>query len=242
MSTENTDEIQKKIYESASFYKNYLNIDNRLAEYGLQTIQPYFQGSTCLEIGPANGIVTRHLVKLFKQVDVVEASATLLATIPDYPNLRKFHALIEQFRADTAYDTIVMSHVLEHIKDSQKALINIRRYIKRNGRFIVSVPNAKSIHRLVAVKMGLLSSEYQLNERDYALGHYRVYDSQLLRQHLEEAGFSIIKQGGYFLKPVSNAQIEEHWTPEMIEGFYKASDYLPEYCAEIFAVCTPAQV
>jgi poly-beta-hydroxyalkanoate depolymerase len=65
MSTENTDEIQKKIDESASFYKNYLNIDNRLAEYGLQTIQPYFQGSTCLEIGLANGIVTRHLVKLF---------------------------------------------------------------------------------------------------------------------------------------------------------------------------------
>ncbi|GIV35623.1 MAG: hypothetical protein KatS3mg032_0002 [Cyclobacteriaceae bacterium] len=154
MSTHDHDEVQKKIDASASFYDSFLNVDYRLTDYCLQTITPYFTGSHCLEIGPANGMMTTQLVKLFRQVDVAEASETLLNKIPAHPNLRKYHTRIENFNPGYRYDTIIMSHVLEHIKEPVVALSSVKNLLLPDGRFIVSVPNAKSIHRLVAVKNG----------------------------------------------------------------------------------------
>jgi 2-polyprenyl-3-methyl-5-hydroxy-6-metoxy-1,4-benzoquinol methylase len=131
-----------------------------------------------------------------------------------------------------------MSHVLEHISDPVYILRKIIGWLKPGAVLLVSVPNAKSIHRLVAVQMGLLSSEYELNSRDLELGHYRVYDKKQLLEHAKEAGFSILESGGYFLKPVSNGQIENNWNQEMIDGFYKVGKYFQDNCAEIFVVCT----
>ena len=42
--------------------------------------------------------------------------------------------------------------------------------------------------------------------------------------------------GGVFMKPLSNGQIEEHWTDEMIEAFFELGQEFPENAAEIFAV------
>jgi 2-polyprenyl-3-methyl-5-hydroxy-6-metoxy-1,4-benzoquinol methylase len=131
-----------------------------------------------------------------------------------------------------------MSHVLEHIADPIFILKKIFGWLKPGAVLLVSVPNAKSLHRLVAVQMGLLKSEYELNTRDVELGHYRVYDKPLLMEHAQKAGFKILESGGYFLKPVSNGQIESNWNQEMINGFYKVGKYFQENCAEIFVVCT----
>jgi hypothetical protein len=130
-----------------------------------------------------------------------------------------------------------MSHVLEHIKDTALVLGKIYNWLQDDGVFLVSVPNAKSIHRLVAVQMGLLNSEYELNDRDHELGHYRVYDLELLKEDVIKAGFKVIESGGYFFKPVTNGQIENNWTPDMIEGFYKVGNLFQENCAEIYVVC-----
>ena len=34
--------------------------------------------------------------------------------------------------------------------------------------------------------MWMLTSEYNLNERDHALGHYRVNDMEIIKSHLVE--------------------------------------------------------
>jgi hypothetical protein len=86
--------------------------------------------------------------------------------------------------------------------------------------------------------MGMLASEYELNQRDIELGHYRVYDSAKLVDHLNDAGFNILEIGGYFLKPLSNGQIEKNWNQDMINGFFKVGKFFQENCAELFAVAT----
>jgi hypothetical protein len=43
--------------------------------------------------------------------------------------------------------------------------------------------------------------------------------------------------GGVFFKPLSNGQIEEHWSKEMIQGFYELGKDFPGLSAEIYAVC-----
>ena len=230
-------QIQDKINKSASFYNKYLKLDYQLAEFGFEKIEPFIQGSLGLEIGPSNGYMTKSLVKKFKTLHLVEGSEYLLKQIPDYPNVVKFHSMLEDYESEVPYDTIIMSHVLEHTAHPEIVLKKIYGLLKPDGVFIVSVPNAKSIHRLVAVQMGLLSNEYELNQRDHELGHYRVYDLKILRSQLSHAGFKVETSGGYFLKPLSNGQIEEYWSQEMIQGFNKVGEQFQEFCAEIFAVC-----
>jgi 2-polyprenyl-3-methyl-5-hydroxy-6-metoxy-1,4-benzoquinol methylase len=231
-------ELKQRVNKSANFYtESILNIDYKLAEFNFRSLKPFFNGKLALELGPASGYMTKLLVNEFEEIHLVEASEHLINQIPEYANVEKFCSLFEDFETDVEYDTIIMSHVLEHIADPITVLKKIYNWLDSKGVFLVSVPNAKSIHRLVAKEMGLLNSEYELNSRDHELGHYRIYDMEILKSHLLGAGFEIVESGGIFLKPVSNGQIENNWNPEMIEGFFKVGKLFQEYCAEIFIVC-----
>lgn len=226
------------VNQSSRFYNDsILEIDIILSEYNFQTFLPFFKGTKALELGPATGYMTKHLVSSFNELYLVEGAKNLLEQIPDYPNVKKYHAFFEEFETNEKFDTIIMSHVLEHIADPNLVLTKIYHWLKDDGVFLVSVPNAKSIHRMVAVEMGILENIYALNERDKELGHYRVYDMALLQQHLQSANFKVSDMGGIFLKPLSNQQMQESWTKQMIKGFFEMGKYFKENCAEIFVVC-----
>ena len=182
--------------------------------------------------------MTKFLVNEFETLHLVDGSEPLLKQNPDYPNVTKSHSLFEDFETSVKYDSIIMSHVLEHIEDPVSVLKKIYNWLTDDGVFLLSVPNAKSIHRMVAVEMGMLHTIYEFNSRDHELGHCRVYDMDALKGHMEKAGFKLQESGGIFLKPVSNGQIDNNWTPEMINGFYKAGKFFPENCAEIFVICS----
>ncbi len=230
-------ELKQKVEQAAGSYKKlYVKFDYQLAHYGFLTIKPFFKGKLGLELGPASGFMTKYLVNEFENLHLVEGSLELLEQIPNYNNVAKFHSYFEEFDAKVKYDTIIMSHVLEHIENPTLVLKRILSWLADDGVFIVAVPNAKSIHRIVAVQMGLLKNEYELNERDHQFGHYRVYDLEMLKEQMVSAGFGVVQSGGYFLKPLANVQIESSWTQEMIQGFYDAGKFFPDNCAEIFVV------
>jgi 2-polyprenyl-3-methyl-5-hydroxy-6-metoxy-1,4-benzoquinol methylase len=227
-----------KVNESAKFYNDsFLSFDFKLTEFNYLTIKNYFKGKIALELGPAIGQMTKYLVPHFDKIHVVEGSKELLEQIPKYTNIIKHHSYFEEFKTDMNFDTIIMGHVLEHIEYPVEILKLVYKWLADDGVLVISVPNAKSLHRLAAVKMGLLGSEYELNERDHELGHYRVYDLQTLKRHAIQAGFKVFESGGIFLKPVSNKQIETNWDEKMINGFYKLGKSFPQNGAEIFIVC-----
>ena len=229
----------QKVMDSSAFYnQEILNIDYKQADLVYRSIKKYFKGETGLELGPASGYMTESLVNDFPILHLIEASKTLIDQIPEYPNVTKHCSMFEDFKSDIKFDTIIMSHVLEHIENPLEVLTKIKDWLKDDGVFIISVPNAKSLHRMAAVKMGLLQSEYTLNERDHSLGHYRVYDLNSLSKDVTAIGLKITHTGGSFLKPLSNGQIEQYWTNEMVEGFFELGKEFPGNCAEIFVVCT----
>ncbi|MCS6989732.1 MAG: class I SAM-dependent methyltransferase [Chloroherpetonaceae bacterium] len=231
--------MRERIERLADWYvKEQLNFDRVLISYRYQTIREYFKKGIGLEMGSGDGVMTAFLKDDFEELDVVEGSMKLLETIPNYPNVRKHCSLFEHFEPSRQYDTIIMEHILEHLEKPVEVLARTRLWLKPEGVVIIGVPNAKSFHRLAAVKMGLLESEYQLNERDKALGHYRVYDWDSIKKDVESAGYKVRHIGGIFFKPLSNKQIEETWTPEMIEGFYQLGKDFQENAAEIFVVAT----
>jgi SAM-dependent methyltransferase len=232
-------ERDQKVQDASLFYnEQILNIDYKQADFVYQSIKPYFKGNIALELGPASGYMTKNLINNFEILHLIEGSKELLNQIPEYPNIIKHHSMFEDFDFDFQFDTIIMSHVLEHIEKPLEVLTQIKNWLKNDGIFVVSVPNAKSLHRLVAVKMGLLPTEYTLNDRDHVLGHYRVYDLDTLSKDLLTSGFKIVQTGGSFLKPLSNSQIEQYWSNKMVDGFFEMGKQFPENCAEIFIICS----
>jgi SAM-dependent methyltransferase len=232
-------DIKKKVIDSENFYKNqFLSFDYKLAEYNFQTLKKYFKGNIALELGPASGFMTKLLVNEFKELHLVEGSEILLKEIPNYTNVIKHHSFFEEFTINRKFETIIMSHVLEHLANPVDVLKKAINWLSDDGVFLLSVPNARSLHRIAAMEMGILKDIHELNQRDIDAGHYRVYDVDLLKSDVKSAGFNIKESGGIFLKPLSNGQIEANWSDEIIEGFYKMSKYFPENCAEIFVVCT----
>lgn len=230
---------QVRVDDAASWYLTDQNdVDRRLIHYRYQTMKPWLKGPQGLEMGPADGQMTRNLVDDFEHLTVLDGSAELLAQVPEASNLEKVHSLFEEFTPDRAYDTIILDHILEHVEDPVSIMRLAMRWLAADGRLMLGVPNGRSLHRLAAVPMGLLSHPCQLNPRDLAQGHRRVYTIDTFRADIEAAGIHVQHMGGVFIKPLSNQQIQEQWTVQMMDAYFEVGKQLPDITADLFAVCT----
>jgi trans-aconitate methyltransferase len=232
------DSEQQRVESSADWYfTEQLPIDYKVRSLVYEDLRFYLRGPEGLELGSGNGEMTKFLVQDFARLTIVDASAQLLSSIPDAPNLVKVQALFEEFKPDHPFNSILMSLILEHVEQPVALLKRAKNWLAPDGKILINVPNAHSIHRLAATYMGLLKDPYELNPRDHAVGHRRIYTPETLRKDVKDAGLRIAKMGGTFFKPLSYQQIQEQWTSAMVEGFYKLGKDFPENAAEIYAVC-----
>ena len=147
-------------------------------------------------------------------------------------------SLFEDYVPKQKFDTIIMAHILEHVKHPLLLLKRAKQWLEKDGILLVDVPNANSLHRQIGVKMGLLKTVTDLNKTDIQIGHRRVYTLAYLKKDILDAGFKILKTGGIFLKPISNKQIEETWNKDIINAFYELGKEYQSIDAEIYIVCT----
>ncbi len=191
-----------------------------------------------LELGPAEGVMTDLLYPAFPDdYTIVDGTESFVASIQErYPDIKCYRSLFEDFYPERSYDNIILGHVLEHVEDPERILQLCTEWVRKPGRIMAAVPNSESIHRQAAVHMGLLNSTKQLNKTDLKNGHRRVYDKTTLEYVFHKAGLKIVKSGGYWLKPLSNSQIDENWSKEMINSFMLLGEMYPEIAAEIYIV------
>ncbi len=206
--------------------------------YSFEVFKRHFiLSGSLLELGPAEGVMTQELSKIFQDFTVVEGSPVFCEKLRDnFPQMKVIESLFENFNPNRTFDNIVLGHILEHVENPVEILKLARTWLSENGKILAAVPNANSIHRQAAVSMGLLSDVYQLNETDIHHGHRRVYDFESFKKDFLESGLKIVCQGGYWLKPLSNKQIEETWSQEMLEAFMKLGEKYPEIAAETYII------
>lgn len=211
-------------------------VNGLVTKLAYQEVKLYIKG-TVLELGPAEGIMTTEMLNDGHRPDLVEGSKTLADALSEkFPELIISHGLFEDFAPEKTFDTIVMGHVLEHVVDPVEILKKYKEYLNEGGIIWASVPNADSIHRQAAVHMGILPDVTALNVADERHGHRRVFTPTTFKETFELAGFRILVFGGYWLKPLSNFQIENSWTPQMIEAFCKLGRKYPEIAGENYIV------
>ena len=192
-----------------------------------------------LELGPAEGVMTKKIAQDFDDISIVEASSRFCKSIErKYANIKVHNTLFENFKSKKKYDNIILGHVLEHVIDPQKLLKNIKKNLSKNGKLFCAVPNSRSLHRQAAVILKILKQENQLNASDKHHGHRRVYNPESLRNEFLKAGYNLDHFGGYWLKTLSNKQIEKTHSLKMINAFMKLGERYPDISAEIFVVAS----
>jgi SAM-dependent methyltransferase len=110
---------------------------------------PRPQTGRILEIGFGHGRTIGQLRDLGWEAEGLETDAVTV----DNARLRGLKvscgSLIGQGYPDGHFDAIVSNHVLEHVHDPRRLLLESRRILRAGGRFIAATPNAASLgHRV----------------------------------------------------------------------------------------------
>lgn len=221
-------------------FSSHRGLNARVIDYRYEKLSKFFCGNTCLEMGSSDGRGLPFLLDRFDSVVAVDGSPAAIDEIEERfidPRLTAVCSFFEDLCLDQKFDTVLMGHILEHV-DCPRQVIEVgMRHLADGGVIIADVPNANSIHRHMGVHMGLLPRTNSLNAADRSIGHQRVYHRHEFEREFTDLGLTITHSGGFFLKPLSNAQIEAHFDTEQINALFELGGTFPDIAAEIYVVC-----
>ena len=214
--------------------------------YLLRTFAPYFAKGNALELGPFEGAFTMRLTEYFDDITCVEAASDAIEAAqrkPKLSNVRFIHSTFETAQLNRRYDNIFLTHVLEHLDDRVALLKKVNDdWLDSEGRFFVACPNAEAPSRQIAVNMGLIDSIESVTAAERAHGHRVTYTMDTLRADIEQAGLSIVHEGGVFFKSFANFQWDKLMQTDIVtdaymDGCYALGEKYPRLCSSIYFVC-----
>lgn len=185
------------------------------------------EGDRVIELGYGEGITLARLAPRTPHYTVVEGAPSLVDAIrARHPEVAVVPALFEDYLPPEPCDRLLALHVFEHVDDPVALGRHLRRWLRPDGEIVVIVPNRASLHRRLAVKMGLQPALDTLSPRDHLVGHQRVYDLAGLEADLRAAGFEPFERKGFFLKTLPNGMMLDH-SPALIAALNALGDELP---------------
>lgn len=137
------------------------------------------------------------------------------------------------------YDFIVLSSLLHEVEEPEKLLKSIYQICSEATIVHVNVPNANSLHRLLAKEMGLIQDVHELSNLQKTMQRNSVFDLNSLCDIVNKCGFQVMQKGTYFPKLLSAGQMEKMLQQgivreDIFEGLNKMIKYVPEFGSEIF--------
>jgi len=148
---------------------------HRLFKLYFDTNRPVFDGKSILHFAPESAVTSfvRPAARKYLTADLMDRTTDVKVDIENIDLLEKF-------------DTVIASHVLEHV-DDRKALESIRKVLNRGGTLLVMVPIAEGMKTFED------SSITSPKDRELFFGqfdHVRYYGSDLV-DRLSDAGFKV---------------------------------------------------
>jgi 2-polyprenyl-3-methyl-5-hydroxy-6-metoxy-1,4-benzoquinol methylase len=214
-------------------------VDQKLISLLVDRAIPWMTGPEVLEMGSGDDQWTARLIEHFGHSHLVDGSRTLIeAARAKYgARLTTYHSLFEELKPEKQFDTVLSSLVLEHVESPVKVLTATSHWVKPQGRMVVIVPNAHSLHRRLAVAMGLARAADELGESDIRLGHRWVFTRASIEADLAKAGLQIVRKAGWLTKPLPQGMMTG-FSDALLEGLMKLGDELPmEYACFLAFEC-----
>ncbi len=111
---------------------------------------------------------------------------------------------------DESFDCVIISEVLEHLSEDERALNELWRVLKRGGTLAVSVPREGP-----EAVCWALSHDY----RNWPGGHIRIYQRSALREKLVQHGFDI------YASHFAHALHSPYWWLKCAVGLKRENDW-----------------
>lgn len=149
-------------------------------------------GSQVLEIGSATGYFTKELLKKRCFVTAIEKDkkAASLAQKNKAARIINDDVLsLKKYLSREKFDFILLADVLEHLEDPLSVLMIAKKYLKNDGRLLISIPNTANFTILFNLLFGKF--EYQ----DYGImdrTHLRFFTKKTAEKLLDNAGLKIM--------------------------------------------------
>lgn len=188
----------------------HLSYNQYLCEYKIKDCLSHVSGESLLDLACGDGLMTEVFAKYFKRVVGVDASrAHLEKARARCPNLEFVESLIETLQFNETFNAVLMLDVLEHLIDPVAALKKSASFLAPGGRLVAHVPNSDAVNRKINVIMGSLTHTGELSPFDIEIaGHRRSYNLDSLTKDFEDAGLTVVRQGGIFYKMLSTPQMD----------------------------------
>jgi len=242
---------ENRINQYQDTYLNQYGFEAQMVKYRrrlvlekLSAIKP----ETVVEVGCGAELLYQHYIQAGGAVEqwvIVEPGSEFygIASKSGLPNLSViqgfFEEVILQIKAilPTPPDLIIISGVLHEVASPRELLRAAQSIMGEQSVLHVNVPNATSLHRMLAKSMGLINDVKDLSTRNLELLQHRVYDAASLREDLEATGLAVVNGGGYLVKPFTHEQMQTI-SPQLgeavLDGLYQMGKDHPELASEIY--------
>lgn len=226
-------------YERYQVYFRKKKINEVLSKYNHNTL---------LEIGCGLDSIFNDL-NSFQKMYVVEPAVLFYEkAIEDRANSKKIKDItilnkyiedcIRDFKG-TKIDFIIISCLLHEIQEQANFLKTISLISSKSSIVHISVPNANSFHRLLAVEMGIIENIFAKSDSNKMFQQNTNFNLESLVNLVEGNGFKVIESGAYSFKPFTHQQMEDMLQAEILnekvlEGLYRMEKHLPTLGSEIF--------
>ena len=165
-------------FDNANFHINYC----------LKFIKKYLKGDI-LEVGAGCGSFTKnYLNKSINSITLTELDKKNILDLKEKfkanANIKILNKNIEDVSGK--FDSIIYLHVLEHIKNDKKEILNATKRLNKNGFLVIMVPADQKIY----------------SNLDRAVGHFRRYEIEFFNKNfksLEKINIKFLDTMGYFL-------------------------------------------
>jgi 2-polyprenyl-3-methyl-5-hydroxy-6-metoxy-1,4-benzoquinol methylase len=196
-----------------------------------------FASARILELGCATGLMTSQVAGAGREIVAVDRSGPYLERLRErgLPGVTGLLADIETVEPDGRFDDVLLTNVLHEVGDPGAVLRRAAGWLRPRGRIHVTLPNPRSLHRLVAVDLGLIADVGELSERGARFGTRRMPDADALAEFATGAGLRVAERGGILLKPLPNAGMAT-LAPAALDLLEELAAQLPEHCAMSYLV------
>lgn len=221
------------------------SVDQKFFEMISDFVVSRLDGDQILELGVGDQVWTPKLVKKFSSVTSLDASKELLRAMKEKlgsSNWTPVETYFEEYAPANRFDIVLATYVLEHV-DDVAAILNRARdcWLKPNGKLAIVVPHALSLHRRLAVTMGLASHPAELGESDRRIGHQRCLTHVEMAELLADTGFEIVEQKGMITKVFPNSMLTQ-CSDQQLRGLFELGMELPiEYAGAIYFLASPCK-